>query len=917
MSKIRIYEIAKELGMAHGVVLERAKEIGLAVIDHLSFLDDAEVARLKAAMTQGKGQPVEEKRVNQTVIRRRSKKDEVPEVAPAAPVAAPAPAKVAAAVVVSAPEEEKPRRRVKKEEVPAPAPEVVAVEVEAPVAEAPASATDEPTPAEPEETPVAEAPLEQQPEAEVEAPAEEPAPAPVAEEPVPAVEAPAPPAPPAVPEGTVASDLPSANGEPVLEKRTMSINSPDRRRSGYRAVVVSMPDPAELARQARKAAEAAVVVQTPAPAAPALDAFGKPRKKVPGKREDDDSKRGKRVIYDRKKDSSYGRENSPGSRLKARRHKDGYLEEPLKFFKRTVKMNGAISVGELASGMAVKVSDLMKKLFSMGVMATVNQPLDFETAALIAQELGHEVVNAGFDVNLALEAQTTNNEEASEASPRAPIVTIMGHVDHGKTSLLDAIQKTNIAGGEAGGITQAIGAYVVRTKKGPITFIDTPGHEAFTAMRARGAKVTDIVILVVAGDDGVMPQTVEALNHAKSANVPIVVAINKMDKPGADAARVRQELSQHGILSEEWGGQNIFVEVSAKKATGIQDLLDAILLQAEVMELKASVTRMASGLVLESRLDKGRGPVATVLVLEGTLNVGDLIISGACMGRVKGMADDKGRKLKSAGPATPVEVQGFNGVPVASDPFNVVRDEKAAKVITEFRGSKARDEKMVKTARVTLEGMFAATASGKVDVKLVLKADTQGAVEAARQALIKLDSEKVGIDIIHDGVGGINENDVNLAAASHGFIVGYNVRPDIKAKSVADQMGVELKLFSLIHDLLDTVKAAMEGALAKEENEVYLGQAEIRQVFSVPKAGKVAGSYVTDGKIKRTGQARLLRSGAVIWTGRLSSLKRFKDDAKEVAQGYECGIGLENYNDIKVGDIIESFEIEMVAGTLE
>jgi translation initiation factor IF-2 len=498
------------------------------------------------------------------------------------------------------------------------------------------------------------------------------------------------------------------------------------------------------------------------------------------------------------------------------------------------------------------------------------------------------------------------------------VVTIMGHVDHGKTSLLDAIRSTNVVMGEAGGITQHIGAYHVTTPRGDVVFLDTPGHEAFTAMRARGAKVTDIVVLVVAADDGVMDQTREAINHSKAAGVPMVVAVNKIDKPGAEPDRVKRELAELGLVPEEWGGETIFAYVSAKQRLGLDELLEMILLQAEVLDLKSNPDKRAKGHIIEAKLDKGRGPVATVLIEEGTLSQGDAFVCGLFSGRVRAMFDDQGRKIKEAGPAMPVEVQGFEGVPEAGETFSCVEDEKVARRIAETRLSKQRERELGKATKLTLETFLASRGEAEAqELKLVLKADVQGSQEAIAEALNKLSGEKVKVRIIHAGAGAITESDVILASASEAIVIGFNVRPSVKVKEIAERENVDLRFYDIIYKLVDEIKAAMSGMLAPVLKEQYLGQAEVRQTFSVPKVGVVAGCGVLDGKITRNAQIRLLRDGVVVYTGKLASLKRFKDDVKEVTKGYECGMGLENFNDVKMGDVIEAFETVEEKDTLD
>ncbi|MCC8193870.1 MAG: translation initiation factor IF-2, partial [Deltaproteobacteria bacterium] len=554
--------------------------------------------------------------------------------------------------------------------------------------------------------------------------------------------------------------------------------------------------------------------------------------------------------------------------------------------------------------------------FGLGVMATINQTLDVDTATLVAAEFDYEVEKVGFSEDDFLEDQAKDSEE--NLKPRPPVVTIMGHVDHGKTSLLDAIRKSSVVSGEAGGITQHIGAYNVKTKKGQIVFLDTPGHEAFTAMRARGAEITDIVVLVVAADDGVMEQTREAISHAKAAGVPIMVAVNKMDKDEANPDRVKRELAEQGLVPEDWGGDTTFSYVSAKSLMGVDDLLEMIALQAEILELKANPDKPARGHIIEAKLDKGRGALGTVLIQQGTLKVGDAFVCGSHFGRVRAMFDDQGKKLKSAGPSMPVEVQGFEGVPEAGEEFICIEDEKAARRIAENRAVKQREKALAKESRVTLETFLSRKpdAVEALVLNLVVKADVQGSIEAITDALNKLSTEKVRIHVIHTGAGAVSESDVLLASASDAIIIGFNVRPTPKAKELIELEKVDIRFYDIIYKLVEEVKSAMEGMLAPVEKEVYLGLAEVRETFSVPKIGVIAGCMVSDGKIVRNAQVRLLRDNVVIYTGKIASLKRFKDDAREVVKGYECGIGLERFNDIKVGDSIEAFEMIEEAASL-
>jgi translation initiation factor IF-2 len=584
--------------------------------------------------------------------------------------------------------------------------------------------------------------------------------------------------------------------------------------------------------------------------------------------------------------------------------------------KRIVKMEETILVSDLAQQLGVKGGEVIKKLMDMGTMVTLNQSIDLETASIVAHEYGWETKRTGFEEAKALE---TAEDRPEDLVTRAPVVTVMGHVDHGKTSLLDAIRSTQVAAGEAGGITQHIGSYKLSLGEGKdVTFLDTPGHEAFTQMRARGAAVTDIVVLVVAADDGVMPQTVEAINHAKAANVPIIVAVNKIDKPDAKPDNVKRQLSEHGLLAEDWGGEVLFAHVSAKTKKGIDALLELIFLQAEVLALKANPNKPAKGVIIEARLDKGRGPVATALIQEGTLRLGDNVVAGNYFGRVRAMVNDRGENVTEAGPGVPVEVLGIEDVPQASDLIQSLATEKDAREVVEHRQIKARQEKMTASSKMSLEELFNKMQSGEVkELGLILKADVQGSVEALQGALQKLPSDKVKIRVLHSGVGGITESDVMLANASNGVIIGFNVRPDTKAIEVATREGVDIKGYKVIYDVIEDVRKAMEGLLEPLYKEIYLGRAEIRQTFAVSKLGTAAGCSVVDGKILSNANVRLLRDNVIIHEGKLASLKRFKDDVREVVQGYECGMGIEGYNDLKEGDVIECYKTEQVKAKLE
>ncbi len=575
-------------------------------------------------------------------------------------------------------------------------------------------------------------------------------------------------------------------------------------------------------------------------------------------------------------------------------------------------VRGEMTVGETAKLLHKDASEVIKKLISSGVMATINQELDLETIQLIADDYGVEV-----EIKIPVEDDrfetVEETDDEADLKSRPPVVTIMGHVDHGKTTLLDAIRSANVTGGEAGGITQHIGAYQVEINKKKITFLDTPGHEAFTAMRARGAQVTDITIIVVAADDGVMPQTVEAINHAKAAGLPIIVAVNKIDKPGANPDKVKQELTEYELVPEEWGGDTIFVNVSAKQQTGLEDLLEMILLVAEVNDYKANPDKRARGAVIEAELDKGRGPVARILVQHGTLKVGDAFVAGNCFGRIRAMVNDKGRRLKEAGPSTPVEITGLTEVPQAGDPFMVFEDERKARSIADKRAITQRQSDLGANTRVTLDDLFQHIKDGEIkDLNVIIKGDVQGSVEALKGSLEKIEVEGVRVKIIHRGVGAINESDIILAAASNAIIIGFNVRPDVQAKQTAEQEQVDIRLHRVIYNAIEEIEQAMKGMLDPEYKEVVIGHAEVRNVFKISRVGTIAGCMVTSGKITRSAEARLIRDGIVIFEGKIDSLKRFKDDAKEVAQGYECGITLDGYNDMKDNDVIEAFIMEAV-----
>jgi len=924
MSKIRVHELAKKMGIDSKDLIDQLSRAGVDAKSHASVLEDSDIQKLESAKAASQAPSaadvkVDEQRISSGLIRRR-----VSRVAPAA------------------------------EEPPAAA-QVVEVPVKAPVeVKEPAP----PVPTEPEAAPepVSAAPAEKvaEPAAAAEAPA-------VRKEKAAFV-------PPPKESGNRAKilgrvELPKTVYEPQRSERPTGTR-PDQRPGGPR------PDRPAGARPDQRPG-------TPRPAGAGPDQRpGSPRPAGPGQRPGgprpagagpgqrpgsprpagagpgrpgmsttpapDLSTPGKDVGRGRNAKKKKGRGDVVEDRAGAARRKDRQVYEPdagdryrkgkkaprasqkteitvSKAIKRKIRITDVISVGELAKRMGVKANDLIKELMRQGQMVTINHPLDYETAALIASEFSYEVENVAFDEEsmLAVTGSVEKEEADGALQTRPPVVTIMGHVDHGKTSLLDAIREANVTAGEFGGITQHIGAYDVTINGRQITFLDTPGHEAFTAMRARGAQVTDIVVLVVAADDGVMPQTREAINHARAAKVPILVAVNKIDKPDANLDRVRQELTEFGLVSEDWGGETIFVNVSAKQRLNIDQLLEMILLQAEVMDLKANPDKHAQGTVVEARLDKGRGPVATVLVQQGTLHIGDPIVAGVHYGRVRTMTDDRGNMVKEAGPSFPVEVTGLTGVPDAGEMFHAVEDEKVAKEVAQHRAQKQREAELAKHSKISLDQLYARIKQGDVkELRVIVKADVQGSVEAVAESLGKLATDACRLVVIHSGVGAITETDISLAAASDAIVLGFNVRPAPKASAQAEADGVDIRLYNVIYDAVNDVRNAMEGLLAPTYHEDHLGRAEVREAFNITKVGTIAGCHVLDGRILRNAKARLLRDSVVIWQGKLSSLRRFKDDVREVASGYECGIGLENYSDLKPGDIIEAYELREVKSTL-
>jgi translation initiation factor IF-2 len=867
--KVRLYEVAKDLGLTNKDLIEKVRALGIDVKNHMSNLETEDVNRVRRSLDKDRQANMIEERMpgtNGTVIRRRSR-----DGAPMRPVVAAAPVAAAAPPVAEA--------------RPAKAEPVVA------------------RPAKPE--PRVEAPAAESPEVEEDA-EEVPPPKPVKV---------APPAPKVV---EVAPPRPTP--PPAPEPRRPIIEQQPR---------VPMP-PVEVRNSPGSTLNAAPTLN--ADGTPADPSKAEPIKYGPTGRMIDLGPRyqiqerapglGPRPTPGMRRDTGpAGRFGRPSPSMPAKKRaplgkaKQTQITTPAAH-KRIIKMEETVAVGEIAKQMGVKATDVLKKLWSMGMTGiTLNNAIDQDTASLLANDFGFEIESTAFQESDVF-ATAADSEESLVA--RAPVVTIMGHVDHGKTSLLDAIRDANVAAGEAGGITQHIGAYKVKTPSGhEVVFLDTPGHEAFTAMRARGAQATDIVVLVVAADDGVMPTTIEALNHAKEAKVKIIVAVNKIDKQGAQPERIRQQLSDYGLIPEAWGGETIFVDLSARTKQGVDTLLEMLALQSEILELKANPNKSAKGIVIEAKLDRNRGPMATVLIQEGTLRAGDTVVAGEFVGKVRAMLDDKGRNLSEVGPSTPVELLGLGGVPEAGEALNVAFDEKQAKELVEHRRDSRRRKELAGTSRVTLENILDKIKRGEVkELKIVLKADVQGSAEAVKSALTQLSTDQVKVDVIQAGVGGITESDINLAKAGNAIVVGFHVRPAGKAQQLAESEGVDIKLYDIIYEALDDVKKAMAGLLAPVKREKPLGKAEVRQVFVIPKLGQIAGSMVTEGLIRRNAQMRLVRDNVQIYVGKLISLRRFKDDAREVQAGYECGIGLEGFNDIKVGDIVEAYEIEEIAATL-
>jgi len=869
MGKIRIYELARELNMTNKQLLEKLEELGIPAKSHMSSVEDSEVDNIKAKI-RGKKQPeLVEKRIRPSVIRRRKIKAPVEP----APVETEPAADETAATVEEKPAEtpqqaaDAEKETVEKAEEAAQSETAPETEIEA-TAEASDTAAEEKTAAEPAAPPK---PEKKAAPAKAVKPKKKEAAAKIIK-------------------------LPTTPVKPQTERTSVKPHPPAGR-PGYPKPVAEPPDhresPAKVKKKkGRKAAEPA----------------------------DGDRKFFKKKISFMKKEviegkdlysgrAKRGRKGRKGGKAKQEKGLQTQITTP-KAIKRRIKIDDAIILAELAKRMGIKANEMIAKLMSLGVMATVNQTIDFDTASLVSAEFGYELEKASFEEDIILK---TESDDPENLAGRPPVVTIMGHVDHGKTSLLDVIRKTRVTEIEAGGITQHIGAYNVSTSKGHIVFLDTPGHEAFSAMRSRGARVTDIVILVVAADDGVMPQTIEAINHSKAAEVPIIVAVNKIDKANAEPERVRRELSENGLVPEDWGGDTIFVNVSAKQNQGIDNLLEMILLQSEMLELKANPNKLARGHVVEAKLDAGRGPVATVLVQEGTLRAGDPVVCGMHYGKVRALLNDRGQQVESAGPSIPVEIIGLSGVPQAGDELISVDDANQAKQVSLHRSQKQRSKELAQSSRLSLEGLFEKLQEGEVkDLNLILKGDVHGSIEALRDSLSKLSNEEVNINIVHAATGTITESDISLATVSNAIIVGFNIRPSQKIQELAAEEQVDIRYHNVIYDVIKEIQGAILGLMSSIFEDRTLGWADVRDLFHIPKVGTIAGCYVTDGKFERGQKVRLVREGVVIYDGKISSLRRFKDDVKEVQSGYECGIGIENFNDIKLGDTIECYFTEEI-----
>ncbi|MFZ5889698.1 MAG: translation initiation factor IF-2 [Myxococcota bacterium] len=933
--KMRVYEVARDLGMDNKALVALLQSVGVTEAkNHMSAIAPEAIDRVKRHLEKQKSPSVVEERIRPTVVKRRAAVKPEGSIAPSQPSAAPPPSAPVSTPTMSmsqAPVEERRPSKPRSSPLSAPAP----VESKAPPSVEVAPPPPPPVVAEPAPVEVAAAPAPEPVAAPPSAPVEAPPPPP----PVVA----APPPPPVVAEPEPVAPPPAPTPPPVArEVRPAAVASEPV--AAAPAAPTPAPAPVAATPPAPPAAPAAPARTTPT-AKTGIDVWeGRPGVPMPQVQRGTPTPR--RVQYDPKAGALRGRPGQqPPSGVSGRMH--GGQRGPMRpgqrgafppskgprpnappttqersAHKKIVRMEETINLQRLAAEMGVKATEVLMKLMRLGTTGVnINSTLDADTAKIVASEFGWEVEDVAVsEADQLVAAQRIEGESgAEEKVHRPPVVTVMGHVDHGKTSLLDQIRKASVAAGEAGGITQHIGAYSVPTPHGPVTFLDTPGHEAFTAMRARGAQATDIVILVVAADDGVMPQTREAVNHAKAAKVPIVVAINKIDKPNADPERVKRQVSELGLVPEEWGGDTLFCNVSAHTRQGIDNLLEQLALQSEVLELRANPSKAATGIVIEAELDRGRGPVATILVTDGTLNRGDVILAGGAYGKVRAMLDSAGNQVTSAGPSTPVAVIGLSDVPSAGDPVHMIRDAKKAQEIAESRKTKEKRSLAPSTGAraMSLEDLAKALAENdQLELKLIIKADVQGSVEAVSDALVRLSTEKVKVSVVHSAAGAITEGDVNLAVAAGAIIIGFNVRPAGKAAALAQKENIQIRQYNIIYNVVDEVKAAMEGLLAPTIVEKNIGKAEIRQVFRVSKAGNVAGCMVTEGVVRRSSLVRLMRDGEQIWSGKLSSLKRFKDDAREVKEGFDCGMAFDGFSDFKEGDVVEAYDTEEVRQTL-
>lgn len=925
MSRIRVYELAKEAGMSSKALTDKLIELGFDIKGHSSSVDDEAAETIRNTILKSANTELVEKRIDSdkdgptvirrrsTVIRRRAKTiEDIPEEQPEEKLTASETEEEAPSINISS---EKSQQEIAQPE------SATITEEEKPV---PQETTDE--------RPI----IEQEPVIEQEKEPED-----NSVENVKAEEEELTESIPNTPPDVQITDQVPEDAESKVEVKKQSpirpakkVKQPPQKKPMARVVrTIELPDMEDQApsRPVKKKSTKPIQQRpsTPAPARtpvpPTADDTGRIKKKgkknIPVKEDKVvEARRGgkksqKNVKFTHFAQDYQGKEG--GRRGKRSRKASKIISPPaeMKASKKRFKVYDAITVGDLAQRMKIKASDVIAKLMGLGVMATINQAVDTETAILIAADFDYEV-EQGITEEIGMQL-LNQSEEGGVQKTRSPVVTVMGHVDHGKTSILDAIRKTDVAEGEAGGITQHIGAYHVRSSSGDVTFVDTPGHAAFTEMRSRGAQVTDIVVLVVAADDGVMEQTREAIHHAQAAEVPILVAVNKIDKDNADIDRVKRELSDLNLMPEDWGGDTIYCETSAKNNIGIDNLLESIQLLAEVLELQADSTRKARGRVIEAQLHKGRGPVATVLIQDGTLRLGEYFVVGQFSGKVRSMLDDKGRKIQEAGPAIPVEVQGLSGVPSAGDEFIVVTDEKMARSVSQVRSLKARESELGSSSKISLDKLFEQMSEGDVqELRVVLRADVQGTLEAFAKAAGDLSTKEIKVRILHEGTGTITESDILLASASDAIIIGFNVRASTKVKELAVKENVDVRSYDVIYHALDDIRKAMVGMLEPTYEEEVIGLAEVRETFSVPKIGTIAGCSVLDGKILRTAKVRVLREGVVIYTGKIDSLRRFKDDVKEVLSGYECGIGVEKFNDIKIGDTLEAFVMKEIEATL-